>query len=286
MTPMPCRSYTPEHKGKVERGVGYAKNNALKGRVRLAGRAERPPAPLGGAGGRQAHARHHPAAGGRRCFRRNARHLGPLPLEFTRAIRKAAAGSSATAFVEVAKAYYEAPPEFIGRQVWARWDGRMVRLLNDRMEQIGCTRAAGTGRVQPLPGRAGCTAPSSKVPTTGRTRAPPPWARRRVRWARRALDARGAEAIRSIMGLCQLAEKRRASDINAACAKAMAAAANLPAFRKSNTCWKPAAMHPDRAKWSCAKPIRSSVRSPPTPTHPQPRGTDFSHPETEHGPEP
>jgi hypothetical protein len=41
-------------------------------------------------------------------------------------------------FVEVAKAYYEAPPEFIGRQVWVRWDGRMVRLLNDRMEQIGC----------------------------------------------------------------------------------------------------------------------------------------------------
>ena len=32
MTPMPCRSYTPQHKGKVERGVGYAKNNALKGR--------------------------------------------------------------------------------------------------------------------------------------------------------------------------------------------------------------------------------------------------------------
>jgi hypothetical protein len=32
MTPMPCRSYTPQHKGKVERGVAYAKNNALKGR--------------------------------------------------------------------------------------------------------------------------------------------------------------------------------------------------------------------------------------------------------------
>ena len=24
MTPMPCRSYTPQYKGKVERGVGYA----------------------------------------------------------------------------------------------------------------------------------------------------------------------------------------------------------------------------------------------------------------------
>ena len=32
MTPMPFRAYTPQHKGKVERGVGYAKNNPLKGR--------------------------------------------------------------------------------------------------------------------------------------------------------------------------------------------------------------------------------------------------------------
>ena len=34
-TPMPYRSYrsyTPQHKGKVKRGVAYAKNNALKGR--------------------------------------------------------------------------------------------------------------------------------------------------------------------------------------------------------------------------------------------------------------
>jgi transposase len=28
---MPCRPYTPQHKGKIERGVGYVKGNALKG---------------------------------------------------------------------------------------------------------------------------------------------------------------------------------------------------------------------------------------------------------------
>ena len=28
---MPCRPATPQHKGKVERGVGYVRNNALKG---------------------------------------------------------------------------------------------------------------------------------------------------------------------------------------------------------------------------------------------------------------
>ena len=53
------------------------------------------------------------------------------------------------------------------------------------------------------------------------------------RWAQRALDTRGAEALRSIMGLCQLAAKHRASDLNAARAKAMDTEARLPALRES-----------------------------------------------------
>jgi hypothetical protein len=36
----------------------------------------------------------------------------------------------------VAKAYYSVPPEYLGRDVWARWDGRVVRVFNHRMEQI------------------------------------------------------------------------------------------------------------------------------------------------------
>ena len=32
MHAMPCRPRTPEHKGKIERGVGYVKSNALKDR--------------------------------------------------------------------------------------------------------------------------------------------------------------------------------------------------------------------------------------------------------------
>src|SRR5439155_1585634 len=38
--------------------------------------------------------------------------------------------------VEVAKAYYSAPPEYLGRRVWVRWDARLVRLYNQRFEQL------------------------------------------------------------------------------------------------------------------------------------------------------
>src|SRR5690606_10501146 len=38
--------------------------------------------------------------------------------------------------VEVAKAFYSVPPEYLGRTVWTRWDGRLVRIFNQRFEQI------------------------------------------------------------------------------------------------------------------------------------------------------
>ena len=34
------------------------------------------------------------------------------------------------------KAYYSVPPEYLGRELWARWDGHTVRIFNLRMEQI------------------------------------------------------------------------------------------------------------------------------------------------------
>ena len=38
--------------------------------------------------------------------------------------------------VEVAKAYYSVPPEYLGHKLWVRWDLRLVRIFNGRMEQI------------------------------------------------------------------------------------------------------------------------------------------------------
>ena len=232
MTPMPCRSYTPQHKGKVERGVAYAKNNALKGR-RFASLGEQNAHLLQWeeqVADKRVHGttRRQVAA----VFEEERKALGPLPASVYESYQEGRRRVQRDSFVEVAKAYYEAPPEFIGRQIWVRWDGRMVRLLDDRMEQIGCHVRLEPGRFSRCLGVRGFHGSVKEAPATG-TRGPPPWARRpgAGRWARRALDARGAEAIRSIMGLCRLADKRRASDIDAACAKAMDAAVNLPAFR-------------------------------------------------------
>jgi hypothetical protein len=134
-------------------------------------------------------------------------------------------------FVEVDKAWYEAPPEFIGRRLWVRWDGRMVRLFNERMEQVACHVRIEPGKFSRCLGVRGLHGTIKENADHWHSRAAA-LGEAAGRWARRALDARGAESLRSIMGLCQLAAKRRATDVNAACAKAMAAAAALPAFRE------------------------------------------------------
>lgn len=230
MTPMPCRSHTPQHKGKVERGVGYAKNNALKGRQ------------FASLGEQNAHLLHwEEQVADKRVhgttrrqvaamFEEERKSLGPLPASVYESYQEGRRRVQRDSFVEVAKAYYEAPPEFIGRQIWVRWDGRMVRLLNDRLEQVGCHARLEPGKFSRCLGVRGLHGTIKESADYWRSRAAA-LGEAAGRWAQRALDARGAEALRSIMGLCQLAEKRRASDLNAACAKAMDAAANLPSFR-------------------------------------------------------
>jgi hypothetical protein len=48
--------------------------------------------------------------------------------------------------VEVAKVYYSVPPEYLGRRVWVRWDGRMVRIFNRRLVQIAVHAQRGPGQ--------------------------------------------------------------------------------------------------------------------------------------------
>ena len=122
--------------------------------------------------------------------------------------------------MEVAKAYYEAPPELIGRKVWVRWDARCVRLLNERMEQVALHTRLEPGRFSRSLGAGGWS-----TPVRGTCKH---WVSRASvlgehcgQWAQAAADARGPEAIRAIMGVCGLIEKHSAIALDAACAKAL-----------------------------------------------------------------
>ena len=227
ITAMPCRPYHPQHKGKVERSVHFVRENALRGHQfeSLAALNE--------------HLRHWEATvadtrihGTTRrqvaaMFEEEKAHLQALPASLFPAYQEARRMVHQDGFVEVAKSYYEAPLEWIGRKVWVQWDGRRVILLNDKQECLVTHMRLEPGkftRTRDVRGLDGGVAFNiqrwlRKAATLGSAAS---------QWSAQAVEKRGAEALRSIMGLCNLARTHRPAHIDAACAKALAVGADAP----------------------------------------------------------
>jgi hypothetical protein len=62
--------------------------------------------------------------------------LLPLPSGRLASFRESKRRVHRDGHVEIDKAYYSVPPEYVGQEVWARWDGRVVRVFNMRLQQI------------------------------------------------------------------------------------------------------------------------------------------------------
>jgi hypothetical protein len=216
---LPTRPYMPRHKGKVERGVGYVQDNSLKGHVFPSVEAqnrhllewEEAVADT------RIHGTTKKQVG--RCFEEvERRALQPLPRERFPFFHEGRRTVNRDGHVEVAKAYYSAPPEYLGRTVWVRWDARMVRLFNHRFEHIGV-------HVRQEPGRFSTQSqhiPAEKISGVERGAA---WLLRKVRWigphttrwAETMLENRGIEGIRVLQGLVSLANRHASDALEDAC---------------------------------------------------------------------
>jgi transposase len=215
----PTKPYTPRHKGKVERGVGYVKNNALKGRTfasldeqnRFLQEWERTVADtrIHGTTRRQVGpyftAVEKPA-------------LAPLPMARFPCFQEGQRVVNRDGHIEIGRAYYSAPPEYLARRVWVRWDGRLVRLFNDRFEQIAV-------HVQREPGRFSTQQKhivAEKISSVERGAA---WILGRIRrvgphctrWAEGCVQARGVEGVRVLQGLLSLTHRHSVAAIERAC---------------------------------------------------------------------
>ena len=143
----PTRPYTPRHKGKVEKGVDYVQDNALKGRRFTSLQEENrflldweltvADTRIHGTTRRQV-GKHFTDA------ERGA--LVPLPLEPFPSYHEGRRIVHRDGHVEVERAYYAVPPEYLARQVWVRWDGRLVRIFNERMQPIAVHTRQEPGR--------------------------------------------------------------------------------------------------------------------------------------------
>jgi len=134
---LPTKPYMPRHKGKVEAGVKYVQNNALK--AKKFSSLQQQNEYLANWEATVADTRIHGTTRQHvgRLFREVERPaLRPLPLERFPMFREAPRKVNRDGHVEVARFYYSVPPEYLGHTVWARWDARLVRIFNQQFEQI------------------------------------------------------------------------------------------------------------------------------------------------------
>ena len=216
---LPTRPRTPRHKGKVERGVGYAQCNALKGRT-FASLAEQ----------NRFLAQWESTIADTRIHGTTRQQVGkafqevekpallPLPPSRFPCFQEAQRIVNRDGHAEVAKAYYSAPPEFVGRTVWARWDGHVVRLFDHNLRQIAVHAQREPGRFATddrhiLPEKRG-----------GIERGAAWWMDKAAaigphagRWAEGVLSQRGIHALRVVMGLVGLTRRHPANAIERAC---------------------------------------------------------------------
>jgi len=219
---MPCRPYTPEHKGKVESGIKYVKNNAIKGRI-FGSLAEQNSFLLDWET-RVADCRIHGTTRkqvGQHFVQVEKDALLPLPASLFPCFNEGQRRVHRDSYIEVDGSYYEVPQEYRSRQVWVRWDGRTVRVYNRQLEHLRTFAKAQRGQFSSCLGTRGRRSASVEQDAAW-------WIRKVSRFgaqcgllAIEVVAQRGAPGIRVLQGLNALGRKYTNRAIDQACEQAI-----------------------------------------------------------------
>jgi transposase len=216
---LPCRVRHPDRKGKVESGVGHAQRTPLRGMrfesveagqqyldhwettwadTRIHGTTKRQVAAM---------------------FAEERPHLQPLPLAPFRYYQYGTRTVHLDGCVEIAGAYYGAPPGYLGACLPVQWDDGTVRLLDPRTGQLlreHRRQARGLHRIHPddRPRRT----PSSTTQLLARTATAGP----SIGTLCAAIHAQdGVVGVRRILGVLALAKQHGVAVVDDACAAAL-----------------------------------------------------------------
>lgn len=216
---IPTRPRTPRHKGKVERGVDYVQENALRGREfdSLSRQNEHLDHWERTVADTRIHGTTKKQVGSVfEALERPA--LSPLPPDRFPFYHEAKRKVSRDGHIAVKRSFYSVPPEYLGCDVWVRYDSRVLRILNRRMELIATHTVIEAGRF------------STQRPHLDSKKISPiergiEYLLRKVRllgpdanrWGEAVIEARGVEANRVLQGLLSLSRKHSSDAINAAC---------------------------------------------------------------------
>lgn len=218
---IPTMPFTPEHKGKVENSVKYVKGNALKGRTFSS--LEEENKYLWDWERNVADMRIHGTTRQQvfKLFEQEKPALKPLPASLFPCYQEGKRTVHRDSFVEIARAYYEAPPEYIGQEVWVRWDSHVVRIFNRRLEQIKVLARKKPGEFSECLSTRGRSTTVEHTITHWRDLAMKIGEHVGL-WADRIVDIRGDHGIRTLQGLVALTRKHRAEAVDEGCRLALA----------------------------------------------------------------
>jgi len=214
---LPTKPYTPRHKGKVESGIKYVKNNALKGRVFPS--LEEQKTFLAHWESTVADTRIHGTTKRqvRAMFEEERAALQPLPSDSFPFYFEGRRTVHRDGHVEVARSFYSVPPEYLGRRVWVRWDSRLVRIFNDCFEQIATHSRVPKGRFNT------CRAHIADEKISGVERGAENLVARAAKigpgaaaWAQAMLGERGIQGIRVLQGFVGLTTRYSAEAVERA----------------------------------------------------------------------
>lgn len=222
---MPTRPYSPQHKGKVESDIGYVKKSALKGKefvslheLNEALRTwEANVADLRIHGTTRKQVLSHFVEHEKQTLRPLPQDLFPCYQESLRVVHR-------DSYVEVKRAYYQVPAEYVGRRLWVRWDSKMLHVSDEDMHPIVSHVRLEPGRFSHCLGVRGLRKGSvhhTSLYWVSRAALLGPFAEK---WATATARNRPDHCIRVIQGLLSLhgGGKHRAELIDKACEAALA----------------------------------------------------------------
>jgi transposase len=217
---LPSRPYMPTDKGKVEAGVKYVKNNALKGksfssltevnehlRWWTANVADKR---IHGTTKRQVDIHFEEV---------EKAALKPLPESLFPSYEEGRRSVHRDSYIEVKGAYYEVPAQYIGKQVWVRWDAAMVRVFDAKMEKLTVHTRLEKGQYSKVLGAGGCRGGVSQSTNYFRGKVIP-MGEHVTAWADNMIASDKERALRRLQGLLSLKGKFTPGRINEAARKA------------------------------------------------------------------
>jgi transposase len=215
---LPTKPAMPRHKGKVEAGVKYAQNNAVKGRSFESLAAQN--LFLSNWEKNVADNRIHGTTRrqvGKLFDEIERPALQPLPAGLFPVFEEALRTVHRDGHIEFKRAYYSVPPEYVSRQVWVRQESRLLRVYNTRREQIALHALAEPGKFTTDPvhlhSRKRHIIERGVDHLLDRCRLIGPFT---GTWAEAMHQTRGPQSLRVMLGLLQLAEKHPTAQLEKA----------------------------------------------------------------------